>query len=261
MPDLTWNAHSFPDCKLHVAVAAPRALGAPWITLAQMIPGWKLMSRPVVRPQQGKSWNAHTIQALSPCPRIFICSTVRHGSEGLVYSQLQPTTEGCLLGRNGGSRSCLLGGEQMHEEWIRETIQHHVPPWTLGHFWSGEDIPGIGGQEVQECHVQINDYLHGLETIPFFVAGSRITDLVLHLETEEKLSKLFFGMDRINDKRDRFLVHRRHVWHEIQPPQLMEETGSWKRICHQERDPVYIRRCRACVRTSEQSCWWRLTLG
>ena len=45
------------------------------------------------------------------------------------------------------------------------------------------------------------NYLHGVETILYFVAASRNADLHLHLEAGEALSKLFFAMGRIKYKR------------------------------------------------------------
>ena len=45
------------------------------------------------------------------------------------------------------------------------------------------------------------NYLHGVETILYFVAASRNADLHLHLEAGETLSKLFFARDRIKYKR------------------------------------------------------------
>ena len=41
------------------------------------------------------------------------------------------------------------------------------------------------------------NYLHREETILFFVAALRNADLLLHLEAEEGLSKMFFSMDRL----------------------------------------------------------------
>ena len=45
------------------------------------------------------------------------------------------------------------------------------------------------------------NYLHRVETILYFVTASRNADLHLHLEAGEALSKLFFAMDRIKNKR------------------------------------------------------------
>lgn len=45
------------------------------------------------------------------------------------------------------------------------------------------------------------NYLHRVETILFFIEGSRNADLILHLQAGEALSKLFFAMDRLKYKR------------------------------------------------------------
>ena len=45
------------------------------------------------------------------------------------------------------------------------------------------------------------NYLHQVETILHFVAASRNADIHLHLEAGEKLSRLFFAMDRLKYKR------------------------------------------------------------
>ena len=45
------------------------------------------------------------------------------------------------------------------------------------------------------------NYLHHVETILFFVETSRNSDLVLHLQAGEALSKFFFALDRIKYKR------------------------------------------------------------
>ena len=45
------------------------------------------------------------------------------------------------------------------------------------------------------------NYIHRVETILHFVEASRNSDLVLHLQAEKALSKLFFAMDQIKYKR------------------------------------------------------------
>ena len=45
------------------------------------------------------------------------------------------------------------------------------------------------------------NYLRRVETILYFIAASRSSDIDLHLEAGEALSKLFFAMDRIKYKR------------------------------------------------------------
>lgn len=47
----------------------------------------------------------------------------------------------------------------------------------------------------------ITNYLHNVETILYFVEASRNSDLVLHLQAGEALSKLFFALDRLKYKR------------------------------------------------------------
>ena len=49
--------------------------------------------------------------------------------------------------------------------------------------------------------LSLMNYLHRVESILFFVAASRSSDLNLHLQAGEALSKLFFAMDRIKYKR------------------------------------------------------------
>jgi hypothetical protein len=69
------------------------------------------------------------------------------------------------------------------------------------------------------------NYLHRVETILFFVAASRNTDLTLHLEAGEALSKLFFAFDRIKYKRlwpryiaDMYALKQNHpdTWQEFE---------------------------------------------
>ena len=69
------------------------------------------------------------------------------------------------------------------------------------------------------------NYLHRVETSLFFVAASWTTDLKLHLEAGEALSKLFFAMDKIKYKRlwptcisDMYALRTSHprTWRELE---------------------------------------------
>ena len=70
----------------------------------------------------------------------------------------------------------------------------------------------------------ITNYLQCVQTILFFVEAPRNSDLVLHLQTKEPLSKLFFALDRIKYKRlwPRYIADIQEVktshpenWHEL----------------------------------------------
>ena len=71
----------------------------------------------------------------------------------------------------------------------------------------------------------IND-LHRVEAIRFIVAATRNTDLELHLQAREQLSKLFFAFDRIKYKRPwpRYIST---TWHHYEPlPDLVEKAAQ-----------------------------------
>lgn len=92
----------------------------------------------------------------------------------------------------------------------------------------------------------VMNYLHRVESILFFVAASRNSDLALHLEAGEALSKLFFAFDRIKYKR--LWPHLIADMQELKTvSRNIERTSKWKPICHQKCGSFCFPRCRPCL--------------
>ena len=103
------------------------------------------------------------------------------------------------------------------------------------------------------------NYLHRVETIFFYVAAFRKTDLALHCEAAEALSTMHFAMDRTNYNQlwPRYIADMYDLI--IKHTKTRRELEAGNISVTKERNPVCIHWCRPRMRTSEQtdkgSCW------